>query len=171
MPSMRIYLSANTNAMLEKHINSAVTTSAKAHNVDPALIRAFMKQESANSWCAIRVENHLKRAKWYTRHLTEEEKKDDLAFCSMGLMQVLFGSAKAIGFNGSPLELMKIENSIYYGTKYISQLMKRYDDIDDAISSYNQGSPRKTKDGKYRNQEYVDRVKRYYRDIKKSLTK
>jgi len=66
---------------------------------------------------------------------------------SYGLMQVMLPTASA---------------------KYIRYNLDRYPKkLEDAIASYNSGSPKFTKTGQYINQKYVDRVMGFYKGYKK----
>ena len=167
MPYYRLYVSNNTDSLFKESIKEAVIDCSNKFKIEEALILAIIKVESENKPQAVRYEKHLKRAKWYLNILTEKEKKDKYSFCSMGLMQTLYGNAKSLGFKNSPFELFRPGVSIYWGCKYLSKLHKRYDNVKDIISSYNQGRPRRLKNGKYRNQLYVDTVYSNYLKNKK----
>ena len=173
MPYKQVYMSEPTIIMLDKKIDAAIEKSCHIYKLEPALIRAFMKKESKFNPLALRVEPHLKKAEWYNKLLTEEEKKDDYSYCSMGLLQIMYGTAKHCGYKGTPMGLMNIEKNIMYSCEYIQQLCKKYWNIEKVISSYNQGSPRfddkdkdKVKDPgeNYYNQAYVDKVLEYYNE-------
>ncbi|GAG89241.1 unnamed protein product, partial [marine sediment metagenome] len=131
-------------------------------------------QESAGNLFAIRYEPHLARAKWYTRHLTDEERRDEFYFCSYGPMQILFAVARNHGFRGTPTQLFKPKNSIAYGVLHLKHLLRRFKNIPDTVSSYNQGSPAKIKQGRnkglYKNQKYVDNVLRFYKQFQATLS-
>jgi len=155
-----IYISADTDNLLQKKVFHYELFYSKKYNVPILLIQAIIKTESLNNIFAIRFEKHLKTKKWYNRSLLKTHKKDEFAYCSYGLMQILFGTARSHGYRGTPFMLYQPKYNIKYGTKYLSFLLKRYKgNIDDVISSYNQGTPRK-KNGKYLNQPYVNKVKK-----------
>lgn len=169
MPNTIRTISKSTKLSMDQKVNRIVTMVSKQYNLEPALIFAFIYKESGRDITALRYEPHLRRAKWYLNTLTQAEKTNDFCFYSMGLMQIMFGVAKAdYGFKGEPFELMAPSNSILYGVKHLKRLFKRYN-LEDGISSYNQGSPRKLKNGTYKNQDYVDRVLKYYKKFKKKL--
>lgn len=60
---------------------------------------------------------------------------------SYGLMQLLYGTAKGLGYTGTPEGLYDPQTNIHYGTKLLAQLRARYGDNPAAIySAYNSGS-------------------------------
>lgn len=59
---------------------------------------------------------------------------------SYGLMQILYGTAKQVGYTGTPEGLLDPETNIHYGTAYQAWLYKRYNgDLDAVIHAYNEG--------------------------------
>lgn len=166
MPTRNYYISADTEKIIHDKYEAAAKKYSKKFKVDTALIRAITQVESVFNPFAVRFEPHLKRAKWYTNTIPEKYKDDQYAYCSMGYMQVLYGIARDYGFKGTPQDLMSPDNSVHYGTKHLANFLKRWKKVEDAISAYNQGRPRKDKDtGEYKNQRYVDDVMRFYRQF------
>lgn len=164
MPINKTYISHHTNRMLQRETIDAIKKYSDQYGVEAALVKAIIKQESYWSQFAIRMEPHLQESKWYTNTLDEHEKKDPYAYCSYGKMQVLYGTAKSMGYIGPPAGLLRDDESIKYGVKCLSNLHKRYYFLNDIIAAYNAGSPRRTESGEYRNQNYVDAVRRFYND-------
>lgn len=121
------------------------------YNVEPALIKAHIKQESNWDVNASRFEAHKNDASW-------------------GLMQLLLATAKEV--LGNPnltiTQLIQPRVNIEAGTKFIAYNLRRFGNMRDAIAAYNAGSPRLNAQGKYVNQEYVDRVTKNY-EVYKSL--
>lgn len=78
---------------------------------------------------------------------------------SWGLMHVMGAVAREHGFTGHLTQLIEPKMSLLYGCLHLSKFYKKYADIFDAISAYNQGSARKTDGGLYVNQRHVDRFK------------
>ena len=79
-----------------------------------------------------------------------------------GLMQVMGSTARGVGFCGWLTELTDAEVNIGIGMRYLGQLKKRFFEsrgLDGVIAAYNKGAPRKSPDGKFVNQGYVDRVR------------
>lgn len=122
------------------------------YNIEPAWIKAHIKQESNWDVNASRYEAHKADASW-------------------GLMQLLLTTAKEV--MGDPnltiTQLTQPRVNIEAGTKFLSQLWTRFGNMRDAIAAYNAGSPRiNPKTGKYVNQDYVDRVTKNY-EVYKAL--
>lgn len=127
----------------EEYFYPDVEKYATAYNLPPALVMAVISQESAFNPLAKRY----------------EAKYDCYSY---GLMQILYVTAKDLGYKGQPDELLDINNNLNYGCKYLAKQYKRYNqNITDTISSYNAGSVNKT-NGKYSNQDYVNKVLSYY---------
>jgi len=164
MPTIINYISSTTNKNVNEDIDNQISIAAKKHKIAPALIKAIIKQESNFKIAAMRYEPHLKRQKWYTNALDAKSKTNDYAYYSMGLMQIMYGTARSIGYRGKPFDMINPVNSINYGCKHLKGLIKRYWTIEKVISAYNQGSPRKDKKtGKFKNQYYVNKVMGYYK--------
>lgn len=170
-----IYISKSTNEMLQEEIFKATRKWELYYNIPQSLLEAIIKVESAMNPFAIRIEPHLKKVNWYKRALYGIENIRDYHYCSFGLMQIMFATARAIGFRGKAFELMNPDTNIKYGAKFLKGLLKRYkgnlNSVEDAISAYNQGNNRfydinkngiKDKDEKYRNQDYVNKVMENY---------
>lgn len=122
---------------------------AKKYNVEPAWIKATIKQESNWDVNASRFEVHKTDASW-------------------GLMQLLLSTAREVLSqpNLTTTQLIQPRVNIEAGTKFLSQLWTRFGNMRDATAAYNAGSPRLGKDGKYVNQDYVDKVTNNYNRYK-----
>ena len=77
---------------------------------------------------------------------------------SVGLMQIMFATARGMGYRGHYAPFYDPEINIRYGAEYLKRLIFLHGNMLDAISSYNQGQPFKDKSGRYKNQEYVDKI-------------
>lgn len=66
--------------------------------------------------------------------------KDDGGSNSVGICQVKLSTAQWLGFKGTEEQLMNPETNVYYAAKYLAHQIKRYNNIDRAVISYNQGS-------------------------------
>jgi len=142
--------------------------------INERLIRAIIQTESSwNPW-AIRVE----RGFW-SRYLTgikniffktpEKDEKwlsyPDLASASYGLMQIMLSTAMEHGFRFTyPTELFDPNANIKFGCAYLKRLYERYGDWDCAIAAYNAGSAKKNLDGTFKNQGYVSKVLKYFKE-------
>lgn len=122
---------------------------SQKYGIEPAWIKAHIKAESNWDVNASRFEAHKGDASW-------------------GLMQLLLATARSVLGNNNltTTQLIQPRNNIEAGTKFLSQLINRFGNMRDAIAAYNAGSPRLGKDGKYVNQDYVDKVTRFYNEYK-----
>lgn len=172
------YISTLTWKMLEQMKGAAVEKYARKYAIDPALIKAIIKKESGNNPFAMRLETHLKKAHWYQSTLKGIKEVANYHHSSFGLMQMMYGTARHIGFLFNPFSLFNPTRAIRYGTKYLAWCIKRYKGrIWDGVSAYNQGNNRffdinkngiKDAHEKYYNQEYVDMVKEYFKKFKET---
>lgn len=157
-----IEVSQNTQNKIELDIDDAVYKAYKAYGIEKELLHAFIKQESNGYPYIARYEPGLKGQSWYEKTLSGITNPTWEYYSSWGLMQILFGIAKTNGFTGSVGNLMNIETNVMEGAKHLSILMKKHGLLD-AISTYNQGAPRKDASGQYLNRKYVDHVYSNYK--------
>jgi soluble lytic murein transglycosylase-like protein len=95
---------------------------ANVYNVPEPWIRAFIQTESSFNPTAYRAEPQINDA-------------------SYGLMQLLYSTARGLGYTGTPEGLYDPETNIALGTKLMYQLRAKYgDDIQAVYSAYNSGS-------------------------------
>lgn len=93
-----------------------------------------------------------------------ERKLDDT---SWGLMQILLGTAKEMGFTKGAPELLKPEVNLHFGCKYLTKQLSRYGgDIPSAIAAYNAGGAYKRR-GVFVNQPHVNKVMSAYKSLQK----
>ncbi|MDO5562518.1 MAG: transglycosylase SLT domain-containing protein [Synergistaceae bacterium] len=81
--------------------------------------------------------------------------------CSIGLMQVMGAWAREQGFDGWLTELIDPENNIDVGCARLAALSSRYEKrfgVEGVISAYLGITPRKGPDGKFLNQNFVNKV-------------
>lgn len=140
---------------------------AKQYNVDPNVVYAIVEIESAWIPQAVRYEPHYtylcdieKNAR---ANKISRETEQRLQMFSFGLMQVMGGLARSLQFQGSLISLFEIGPNVHVGCKFLSQLMKKYDSLEDVVASYNAGSPRRNDDGLYFNQAYVNKFLAHYK--------
>ena len=136
-----------------------IISKSEKYDIPAELVSAIIKVESSGDTNAIRYEDHYKwlyEPEAFRGHKATERIAQKT---SWGLMQVMGAVARELGFKGRFLsELLKPELGIEYGCKQLKRQYKRYDNWQDAISAYNQGNNRKSDNGDYANQGYVDRV-------------
>ena len=148
---------------------SSIKVSAKRYDVDPALVAALVWQESRGRRFATRYEEFYRWtndvARHAKRHMITYSSEEYLQKQSYGLMQMMGGTARYIGFTDPLPTLFDTDTNLDWGVKYFKTLVDRYRSTPDAISAYNQGSPRKDASGEYRNQKYVLSVLGYRDEI------
>lgn len=89
-----------------------------------------------------------------------------LQHMSYGLCQVMGFKAREMGFDGPLFHLTQPEIGLEYGCRALAGFTKKYVYPEDAIASFNAGSPRYN-NGKYINQAYVDEVKLKWAAVEK----
>jgi len=144
----------------KERINLSIKKYSEKYGIPQDIIRAIIEVESGYNTNAIRYEEHFM---WFEKPFTDyhfhkgtERTSQQI---SWGLMQIMGSVARQNGFKGNYLpKLLKPEVGIKYGCKHLKSYYKRYGNWKDAISSYNQGSPRKDSEGNYQNQAYVEKV-------------
>jgi soluble lytic murein transglycosylase-like protein len=147
-----------------------ISNASNKYAIDPKLIGAVIMQESAGQAWSYRYEPAAK----YQHMASSYAKKLGISFdtelvmqhTSFGLMHIIGFKAREIGFDSHLPQLLLPSIGIEWGTKALAGFLKRYPTQEDAIASYNAGSPRKEM-GRYVNQKYVDSVKYYLDQIKK----
>ena len=58
---------------------------------------------------------------------------------SYGLTQILYGTAKGLGYGGSPEGLFAPEANVQFGLLYLRNALDRFGDVGQALSAYNSG--------------------------------
>lgn len=154
--------------VMEQQITPLIEDLGNHYQIDPPLIKAIIQIESNWEPIAIRFEKGYRwlyevdrLVKDLRLHRDTEEYGQKV---SWGLMQVMGAVARERGYRGRYLSgLLSPELGLLYGVKHLHWSIKRFGgDIWDGVSAYNQGSAKKTVDGSYVNQFYVDKVKKYY---------
>lgn len=155
----------------EMQVPEQVDIVATRHGLDPLWVAAIVEVESAGNPWAVRYE-----PKWRyfieaqirgVSHDTEVNQQKT----SWGLMQVMGTVARELGCDAPFLSVLcSPVVGLEYGCQYLAKQLKRYDgDILDAVSAYNAGTAKKSADGMYANQSYVDKVKRAYARLTRSV--
>ena len=138
---------------------------SERYGIPPGLIKAIIEVESSGNTYAMRYEDHYR---WLVEPFTQfhwhAETEKQAQKTSWGAMQIMGAVARERGFKGRYLsELSKPELGIKFGCKHLKWNYNRYNDWNDAISAFNQGSNRKNEHGEYENQIYVDKVLRNWK--------
>lgn len=129
---------------------------------EPSLVAALITVESRWNPYAVRFEpgyQWLHEPERYARQqgISLEAEQTFQRF-SWGLMQIMGGTAREMGFSLPLPALCEGMIGIEYGIRYLVALKRNYKAQDDLIAAYNSGSAKKKANGKYINQEYVDKV-------------
>lgn len=141
-------------------------------NLNPNMIAALILTESTGKTCAMRFEPGWR---WFAPTVDiktfaenigcsfETEKNGQAT--SWGLLQVMGTVAREHGFRGWFSELCQPEVGIRYGALHFKKMFKREGTLEAAVSSYNAGSVKMTPRGMFKNQRYVDKVMKIYREL------
>lgn len=149
--------------MKREEVLKIIEAEANAQGIEPALLKAICSVESSfNPWAMRFEKNYI-----YLYEVRDHAKKHGVttdtesAFqkFSLGLGQVMFAVCREYGYSEPfPLLAADFKLSLHYAAKHLKKFLSRYKTLEDAISSYNQGSPRKVDGVFYKNQTYVDKV-------------
>ena len=109
-------------------ISFCIEKQAEIFNLEPALIWAIIHHETIGKYdqYSFRCEPKLRDTQWYIKILSKSEYDVIGNYCSLGLMHVLFGTVKSMGFNRDYKDLFDINTNIYWGSRYLYSLTKRY---------------------------------------------
>lgn len=107
---------------LPNSYDAFITASSQRYNIPESWIRAVIAVESSGNPRAFRPEPGISDA-------------------SYGLMQLLYGTARGLGYAGTPDGLFDPATNIDLGTKYLAQLRNSYGDFKRVLSAYNSGGP------------------------------
>lgn len=138
----------------------------KESGVRRSILLAIIYVESRGDEKAMRYEKHFRwtfREEGFAkRHRVTLETELQLQKFSYGLFQIMGGTARSrCGYAGQLTDLLDANTNAMVASEFIGKLRDRYQNIEDTISAYNQGSPRKKfMSKKYKNQAYVDKVLR-----------
>lgn len=155
--------------MIKEMLESAATR----YNLDSNYIIAIAINESSCNQLAVRYEplyRWIYKPEFFCAlNNTTWETEVHLQKMSFGVMQIMGAVARELGHNGNMLELAHNPAvAIEYSIRHFLSFYERYKNYEDAIASYNAGSPKKDKEGKYINQKYVDKVLFTYECLRKA---
>jgi soluble lytic murein transglycosylase-like protein len=136
--SLRYQNSEKNRQLIDKYISNA----AYLYDMDSALIKAVIRQESA-----FKIDAKSRKG-------------------AMGLMQLMPGTAKQYKVQ----DILDPKQNIYAGTQHLRYLIKRYDNITLALAAYNAGEGAVAKYNGIppypETQNYVKKVLNWYDDYK-----
>jgi len=143
-------------------VSDAIDRYSYAMQLSATLIRAISTVESSLDPWKVRYEPSWKYAFNTQKYADElgitEQTERSLQSHSWGLMQIMGSVAREHGYTGPLQRLSELDLGLFHGCFHIVKLHMRYNDPTDIIAAYNAGSAIKGADGKYVNQNYVDRV-------------
>jgi soluble lytic murein transglycosylase-like protein len=155
--------------MVRPELRSIIEMRALEFEIDPDLIEAFCLVESSGNPRATRYEANFYKTyiqpMLHNNAITPEEAMGRAT--SFGIMQIMGQVAREKGFKGKFEELFEPGTGLFWSLKHLKHFIDKYaPNLDNAIASYNAGSPRKDDSGNYRNQIYVDRIHKFLKQIK-----
>ena len=142
-----------------------------APGLDWRLVTAIVRTESGGNPHAMRYEPnyvYLERPDDFAKQLGTTLLTETMLQCfSFGLMQVMGGTARSLGFKDELVKLCDPELGLQWGCLLLARLTNKYQNTPDILAAYNGGSPRKS-GGKLepKLQEYVDKVLANYALLK-----
>jgi len=147
-----------------------IRQAADYHNLSPFLVAAMVMTESGGNTFSTRYEPGYK---WVTPNATEHarrlgitiETEHFMQMTSWGLCQVMGATARDLGFTGNIVELVNPSLGLEYGCLYLKSKLQHGVPTEAALAAYNAGSARKNKDGTFQNQNYVDKVIKYIKEL------
>lgn len=139
-----------------------ITDQARRLGLDPHLIAAVIQKESSGVQWRTRWErewSHLWKPEAFAASLGVTVETEVIhQKMSWGLMQIMGGTAREMGFRGHLPELCASPAlGIHWGGRYLARMMLRFRDPEKAIAAYNAG-PGSLADGVIDNRKYVDAV-------------
>lgn len=133
---------------------SAIESHAGDNGVPIELAYGLIAQESGFNATAIRQEPNYKCA---STGVTGD--------ASYGLVQVLYCTARGMGYAGAPAGLFDVDTNVQLGMTLLGQLLQSHaGDVGAALSAYNGGDRHsigygaRRADGTFANQKYVDNI-------------
>lgn len=145
-----------------EELRTIVHREAEQSRLSAPLLEAIITVESRwNPW-ALRMEKNFAYVVDIERHakfsqITAETERT-LQRMSFGLMQIMGGTARSIGFIGPLATLLDPEANVHWGARYFTRLTQQYTMVTDQIAAYNAGRARRDLGGLYINQAYVEKV-------------
>ena len=154
---------------MKPEIIKIIKEKAAEFGIDSDLVQAFVIVESSGNPLATRYEpNFYKRyilPLLKSGEITQEEATGRST--SWGILQIMGQVAREKGFKETFETLLIPEVGLHWGLKHLKRFINKYPEtLDDAIASYNAGSPRKRQTGEYINQQYVGKIHKYLNQIK-----
>ncbi len=143
-------------------LRAIVRREAEDQRLSAPVLEAIISVESRwNPW-ALRIERNFTYVVDVERHAKFSQITVDteraLQRMSFGLMQIMGGTARSIGFIGPLATLLDPEANVHWGARYFQRLTLQHSLVTDQIAAYNAGTVRRDVGGLYLNQAYVEKV-------------
>lgn len=144
-----------------------IVTLATQAGIPPEMVLAIIEAESGgNPYATVFNPNAGVKMQFKRPALCSEGTEKIHQGTAWGLMQVMGLTARGLGFEGWLSELVDPEVNVRLGVAYLAELKGRFGasyGLDGVIAAYRKGAPRKTTEGKFSCQGYVDNVKKLMR--------
>lgn len=159
---------------MNAQIISDIRAAATAEGIDPELFQAICTIESSLIPSAVRFEYkyrwHFKPEEWAKRYHFSVDTERAFQSFSYSLPQIMGAVMREYGYTGNFQELLKPDCDhkipLQYAAKHLKRFLIRHKTMDEAVASYNAGSPRYLPNGKFENQGYVDKVNKVLNQIR-----
>lgn len=145
-------------------IVQAIDFYANSHELDASVVYGICMQESLLNPLAARHEkfyNWVINPECFRPKYCSLETEIFLQKTSWGLMQMMGAVFRELGYTDWLTRVITdYRLQLEYGCRYLGQKMEKYGMVG-GIVAYNSGRPKKNADGKYINQDYLDKVLEY----------
>lgn len=146
-----------------------VARAARQHGLPPEFVHAIVDVESEGNPWAVRYE-----PAFFDRYIASNQPRPvapcsfatelRLRATSFGLMQIMGQVAREVGFDGAFLTaLCDPETGLEFGCRHLARLAQRHRaDVgwEGVAAAYNAGSPRRKADGRWINEDYVEKIEK-----------
>jgi len=154
---------------MDSAIRELINVEAPKYGVDPQFLYSIVMVESSGRVWVSKVEFHypyLVTPEIYARKLGISKSTEVInQRTSYGLVQIMGGVAREQGWESHLPRIYLPKVNVTLGLRLIKKLMKKYDgNMDKVAAAYNWGHAAINREtGKYMNQEYVDKINKYYK--------
>jgi len=161
-------LVSSEGALLYASTQTWLSEQCSKYNLEKKFIEAIITVESGWNTFAVRFEvgnvDYVDIPRFAKMNKITNQTEMQLQKFSFGLGQILGSTSRGCGYSGSLINLCLPKINIRWMAYYLYWLRKtkRCTSLMDLASAYNAGHPKIGDDGKYRNQEYVDKVMSAY---------
>lgn len=148
--------------MTKEELRPLITKYAEMYGLDSAIVYGVCKQESMLEPTCCRFEKGYKYIVDPRRvkpKLSSDDTETMLQKFSWGIMQIMGGVLRERGYVGW-LYAIDLEGQLNYGCNHLASKIRKYGKLA-GIAAYNSGSPVTTREGRFKNQHYVDKVLEY----------